>query len=654
MGERFISRCDDTFLQQLPAMSTLQSAGPRRTGSPGRSASGGAAEKPVEIDYLVNPEAYFEKLQQLKTYAEAVRKQDSDQEKTLMEYLPVNEKFNLNKEGKVIARWQERQRDWERIQAKIQRRLTSKVKKPLMMATADEFRARMEEYDLLQAAIPLKDRFSSSSWQVMLRGGGPIRVAVGHIFSGIECEVDLELPHPKMVRKPKPMTAVSKNDTFVDQSATYLSQKKKYQDSIREIRPHDLTYSEAGNLVMKSVNLFNWAKDSSAQYYAAQRSQMEADVISVAEVSAKMSGAQLDADSVGESANSMHGGDMMGSKIDFLSPKEVIFDSISAKSCTKSVSFRNSGSTAITYNWRHVPVPSAVRNDTSNATLNGVLNAKGTDEGALRARTLSKNRESFFCLRESGVILPEEAVSTAFVFQSCASGGSFSSDWILEFNPEQTSVYQVGENGSSAPGAVDSLSPPPMTVGSLTMRLKGHTITLDESSSKRAVLSQFLDQCAITAVARDIVFSCLRRVRDPVRLNDLQNRQIAHFRRTNAALLDALSARFTTMLPLFITPDRLDMFLALSQNACASIASIKALLAERRAQYAALPAASQHAGVDTSAVDLSNPLQVTTQLQQSIRAILFPEEVIVSLCVALCWSCFSPLNVHHAGIYITR
>jgi hypothetical protein len=379
----------------------------------------------------------------------------------------------------------------------------------------------MEEYDLLQAAIPLKDRFSSSSWQVMLRGGGPIRVAVGHIFSGIECEVDLELPRPKMVRKPKPMTAVSKNDTFVDQSATYLSQKKKYHESMKEIRPHDLTYAEAGNLVMKSVNLFNWAKESSAQYYAAQRSQMEADVISVAEVSAKMSGAMLDADSVGESLNSAHGGDMMGSKIDFLSPKEVIFDSISAKTCTKTVSFRNSGSTAVTYNWRHVPVSSAVRNDTSNTTL-------------------------------------------------------------------------------------------------------------DESSSKREVLSQFLDQGAVTAVARDIVFSCLRRVRDPVRLPDLQNRQIAHFRRTNAALLDALSARFTTMLPLFITPDRLDMFLALSQSACVAIASIKAVLAERRAQYAALPAASQQAGVDTSAVDMSNALEVTAQLQQSIRAVLFPEDVIVS------------------------
>ena len=629
--------------------STLNSPNPRRTGSPGRSSGNLSDAKPVEIDYRENPEAYYSKLELLKTHAETTRKHDLDQEKTLMEYLPVNEKFNLNKEGKVIARWQERQRDWERIQAKIQRRLTSKVQKPLMMATADEYRARMEEYDLLQAAVPLKDRFSSSSWQVMLRGGGPIRVAVGHIFSGIECEVDLELPRPKMVRKPKPMQTVSKNDTFVDQSATYLAKKRRYNETIKEIRPHDLTYAEAGHLVIKSTNLFNWAKESSAKYYSEQLLlQEEAEGVSaedtVVEVSAKLAGlttaaADIATESVVGATPSFLG-ETMGAKVDFQSSKEVIFDCLEDSSCTKHVAFHNCGSVALTYTWRRVPLSSSIRNNKENTSLNGVLNAKGCDDGALRVRELSRNRECFFCLRETGLLLPEETASTAFVFQSCAGGGSFSSDWILEFYPEETAIYQAGGAGGGSAGnaspkpaaaaAVDVNAPSaPMSVGTVVMRLKGHCLREDESSSKRAALAGFLDQAAVSAMARDLVYSCLRRVRDPVRLTDLQNRQISHFRRMNAALLESLSARFACMLPVFVTPERLDMFAQLFQQASAAIDTIKAVLSERRSEYSALPATSQLPDIDISAVDKSNPLTMTVTEQQRIRSVLFPEEHIV-------------------------
>lgn len=616
--------------------STLNTPVPRRTGSALRS-GGSGAEKVVEVDYLNSSDAYFEKLQQLNIHAETVRKHDIEQERKLIEYLPVNEKFNLNKEGKVIARWQERQRDWEKIQAKIKRRLTSKVQKPLMMATTDEYRARMEEYDLLQASIPLKDRFSSSSWQVTLRGGGPIRVAVGHIFSGIECEIDTELPRPKMVRKPKPMQAVGKNDTFVDQSQTYLSQTKKYQETIKDIRPHSLTYSEAAHLVVKSENLFKWARESSAQYYHERKAAELGDTAAIGDATvAQGSGAVLEksVDTLPGLPTAMGASVVVadtpvaatGSKIDFLSAKEVIFDCLDGQNCTKTVSFRNGGATAISYHWRRVPVLSSVTKDADPSRLNGVLSKKGTDEGALRSRVLSRNRECFFCLRESGAILPDETIATSFVFKSCTGGGSFSSEWILEFNPEETVV----SNGATTEGSSGAASP--LGIGAVAVRLKGHCITLDESASKRAELSHFLDQSAITAVARDIVFSCLRRVRDPVRLKDLQNRQIAYFRRINAALLDGLSARFTTMLPLFITPERLELFVTLNHSASVAVEAVKHTLLERRAQYAALPVAAdgQSQEGEASPVDETNPLHLSPEQAQHIRSVLFPENLIVS------------------------
>ena len=116
-------------------------------------------------------------------YYYQVRLQETQQEQTLMEYLPVNERFSLNKEGKVLSRWQERQKDWEKIQANIAKRIGVPETKPLMMTTTDDYREKLEQFDLLQAAIPLEDRFSEP-WQMTLRGGGPVRASVGHMFSG--------------------------------------------------------------------------------------------------------------------------------------------------------------------------------------------------------------------------------------------------------------------------------------------------------------------------------------------------------------------------------------------------------------------------------------------------------------------------------------
>ena len=601
----------------------------------------------MEIDYQNNAEAYFSKLSLMHTNAETIRKQDLEQTKTLMEYLPINDKFNLNKEGKVIARWQERQRDWERIQSKIQRKLTSKIQKPLMMATTDEYRARMEEYDLLQAAIPLKDRISSTSWQVMLRGGGPYRVAVGHIFSGIECEVDMELPKPKMVRKPKPMQAVGKNDTFLDQTSNYLSKVKKYEHTMKEIRPHNLTYGEAGNLVLKSSNLFTWAKESSAKFFEEKAAAEGMATLSLHDVSAGSAMHKGGLPTIPEMSESVvvgptpsFHGDTLGPKIDFLSSKEVIFDAVDDRACTRTLAFRNTGSVAVAYKWCKVPVPSSVSNSTDNTTLNGILNAKGVDGGALRARNLSKNRDCFFCMKESGQILPDETISTTFTFKSCTGGGSFHSEWILEFHPDETAIFQVGNTGTGGSGvgglsshSVDgsvAAASPPMCVGSIVLQLKGHSLSYDENVGKRAHLEHFLDQGAITAVARDVVFSCLRRVRDPVRLKDLQNRQIALFRRANAGLLNNLSARYTHMLPLFVTPERLDMFVALYQHVARAVTQIRSTLAERRAQYAALPKAVRDVSIDVNAVDQTNPLDLNAGQISCLREAVFPEEIIVS------------------------
>ena len=303
-------------MSRLGSRSGRSSAG---RSSAGRSESEDSEKEPV--DFSKDSQAYFASLQRQSDNADKTRAEEKDQEKTLMEYLPVNERFSLNKEGKVLARWQERQRDWDRIQSQLTRRLASKVKRPLMMSTTDEYRTRMEEYDLIQAAMPVKDRYSDNSWQVLLRGGGPIRVPVGHIFSGIECEVDMELPHPKMVRKPKPPQNVLKNDTFLEQTDAYVQKKTKYEQSMREIRPHTMTYQDAGAVVVRSKSLFKWAKESSEAYF---KEQEELQRLSLIE---EESQAHL-SDEHQASTNSLQGESAEGPKIEFQSPREVVFDAL--------------------------------------------------------------------------------------------------------------------------------------------------------------------------------------------------------------------------------------------------------------------------------------------------------------------------------------
>jgi hypothetical protein len=138
-------------------------------------------------NYKENPDRYFSELDELTHHAAKVRLEETKMETTLLEYLPVNERFNMNKEAAILSRWEKRQQDWENIQNNLSKKLGIE-NRPLMMTTADEFRSRAEEYDLIQAAIPVKDRYAGEAWKLTLRGGGPIRVPIGHIFSGLECE----------------------------------------------------------------------------------------------------------------------------------------------------------------------------------------------------------------------------------------------------------------------------------------------------------------------------------------------------------------------------------------------------------------------------------------------------------------------------------
>eukprot|EP01035_Chromulina_nebulosa_P026657 gene26657-34927_t len=574
-----------------------------------------------------NSDLYFSTLEKIQKNAKKVRLEETQQEQTLLEYLPVNERFSLNKEGKVLSRWQERQKDWEKIQANISRRIGIPETKPLMMATTDDYREKLEQFDLLQAAIPLEDRFVEP-WQMTLRGGGPVRASVGHMFSGLECIFSMNPPKPKMILKPKSVKfAGMKTSTFLEQSEAFNAKKSLYIKNIQDLRPHTINANAAHALVARSVDLFKWAKESSSAFYKELREPVlsvinEEDSLSMSE--------RLDGD---RSVT----GTSTTPKIEFITHREVVFQTKPGENSFQIVSFKNTGSVAISFVWKkNHPQPkedSALVSGTSSGSLKAdpkkpvhlhdVLASKGTDGGSLRKHLLNSARESFFCLKESGVILPSETISTQFMFSSRAGDGVFNDSWILTFQPSDTIIsFHTGESSSF-------LSRANSCVGSFIVSLRGICCAPDVSVHKRENLTHFIEKCTADSMAFDIIQSCMKRVRKAVRQSTLEQRQIDLFRNLNATLLDSFSENFGSLSPLFITPERLNQFAILFARASKLYNKTKYMLnfltTELNSKDMCTAQRIEYGNFPISASS-DSPFFVGPQILAVTRAILFPEE----------------------------
>lgn len=512
----------------------------------------------------MDSDIYFGTLQSLRAHASKLRKKDDAEEKRLVDYLPVNERIEIERENKVLTKWQERQRDWERIEQRINKKLSSKVARPLMMTVTDEYRSKMEEYDLIQASIPLKERYGESAWQMTLRGGGPITVAIGHIFSGLECEIDPHVPKPKMVRKPKPSTAVWKNDTFLEESENLTSKRKKYEKHMQEIRPHTMTYRDAGNLVVRSVDLFQWAEESSLEYVNKKREEelarLEEEMEAIRSLEASHHSEEL--------TKPDH------PQLVFLSQTEVVLETQIGKRVHQTVSFKNTGPVVLYYRWKKMSGGKRNyqdKNGSKSKSLDSILDVKGVHDSELRAHVLEKQRDKFFCFRDCGEILPSEVISTEFVFDSDI-GGVYRSNWILQFIPEETkitvsdigeeseqnSVHFSDERSEKAGSQVSSYSK--ALSGSLGITLRGHCVIPDESMTNRSYLSSHITYQTEVTEIQDIIYAIVRRVRDPIRLSDLLARQRDLFSTHNEAVYQSFFPQTSKRIfaPWKITNDRIE------------------------------------------------------------------------------------------------
>lgn len=565
----------------------------------------------VKLDPKIHPGLYLESLQKLKMKAAKLREKELEKETKLIQYLPVNERFDLNKEGKVLAMWQERQKKWAQIQKSLAKRVGGTTES-LMMNTGDEFRARNEEYDVLQAAIPVHERFGSESWKMMLRGGTERSVSIGHVFSGLSCPISIKSTIPAIIRKPRVSGQLKKGNTFIDPTPSLLKRQKQLQKTLQSLRPHSLGPSEVEGFIISSQNLFDWAIQSSEKYF-----QEKQDLASPS--------AQI-VTSTDEKAPSVVE-EYSGPEITFLSPRNILFHGLQGETVNQTITFKNTGSSALTFIWKSVP-------EKELHEPSDVAQVMCSRNEQPRAHILSRERSPFFCSHPSGQILPGDTIETVFSFCSKGSGGNFFETWILDTSPRaviqypptfsKPSLSDVNQTTSRSQSSV----PLPSTV---YVKLKGHSYTLDEGYHRRESVLNNLEKGSLLGNMIDQTYLMIRKVRQPVTKLELSNRKIRLFQAINETILRSFSPLFEQTENIKLTPVRLDSFIQLWSDV-ALFGDTVAALFEEKLQLLIKSESRNLSGISRTNFDeISLFLPLSRAPQAEIRNSLFPENTIVMM-----------------------
>lgn len=552
-----------------------------RFGTRGRSSPVSASNIPEEENVTESPDRYLESLSKQQRNATKIQSRDVEKEASLLQYLPVNERFSHNKEEKVLLRWQERQKEWEKIEAEVSYKIGASNNHALLMGTTEEFRAKKEEYDLLQAAIPLKDRFGPNSWSMTLRGGCPRTVTIGHIFSGLECEVDKLPPKPYTVRKPLPGKKFKTGTTFLEETASFLEKKKRLTKEISAIRPHDISFDDAASMVIHCEDLFDWAINSTQEHFGNMKASSTQDVVDllVDDISKSQSEEMLDCKGI--------------SQVDIVT-SNVVMSTITKKSVVKKISIKNTGTTVVFFQLKRycasdentlIPQDASSSNSNhrksvtissssqslakSNSDLEGhssdlcqVLDAYCKNKPN-RERSLRDKRHMFYCVNPDGKLFPQQSVDLYVTFFP-EFGGIFRERWDLVCTPRARVNIKL-EDGVKVPSSVShdpcvssSSNDGEYRMSPVPLMMAAHVFEEDETIHSRVDLKSALSHSTLECMIKDEFSKCLFRVRDSIRPEDLVQRKIDLFCKLNQPLLDEISGKYGTAMSFDVSIDRID------------------------------------------------------------------------------------------------
>lgn len=538
----------------------------------------------VFADPTFDSESYMAILKSRQKKATQAMRMERERSASLQNSLSTLERFDQKRDRKVLALWQERQRVWERVQRGIRAQLKNR-EQPLLMESTDEYRARLEEFDTLQLAKLPHERFGQNAWEMDLRQGGMKHVTKGHAFSGLESRIKFELKEPLVVRKPGQGRAMKTDFLTTKFSPALAETRSQIQETLRRVRPHGISLAEADHLVVFSKDLFEWAIDSSTHFFSEEASVVSRQDEELEALSARSDHAELD-----EKLS-----------IRFHSLCDIVLSCLEGSSATYMASFTNIGSTAVAYSWRKLIAGRSKDTEESFGPVQQMFRERDRDEKP-RSHLLSKERQSIFCLNHKGFALPGETIRTEFVFQSKERIGVIAERWMLETTPPSKIHLD------------DRTAMVPVPMQGLQIVIRGHSSTYDASVTLRSTIINSLEYRTVQSFFEEVVYSCVRRVRVPLRVPELNRRKLDLFQTTNAKL-------FLDLQPTYITLDRVASFFEAYDEVAQFIGEVEGSREALRKE------------VDPHVVYATESILDEVGMRQrtlSNRSILFPENTLVS------------------------
>jgi len=495
------------------------------------------------------------KLKVLLTQKEEVLEDEMRQEEAQTNLLLPGDQITAGRDTKVMARWQERQRDWERLQQNIALKMGKDPAK-MMMAGNNEFRERLEEYQTVLASVPLHDRNIGAMWEMSLRNGGTRLVPIGNIFSGLFCPLRADVPLPKVIRRPALPTPPSGGAKTWRDDNTLQAKKRLLRRHLKEVRPYEISPSAVGGLVVVGHDLLQWAHDSSRDYFAAQDGKLAGGAFSASVISCdgekggdgafpprSLSGASVAGGSTAGASEDV--GELVRGPRIHLGPSPYLLLEAGVKEAVEgALLLHNQGSSTLFYEWTRIEIdiPSLVA-VSKRRTAEGAI---PSDPSARFAISKDAAESRFLCQNASGVLMPGENKATVFAFES-STPGSFSETWRLKVTP---------------PAAVlgDLI---PSDDGLVAVSLLGAAMTIDTNEHRRMQIRQDLEKNVTHADLEQLVTEVVRDVRTPIREDAVRGKEKARFESSNVAaglnytppIFDALSSLWTKVNELVLRED---------------------------------------------------------------------------------------------------
>lgn len=351
-----------------------------------------------------------------------------------------------------------------------------KTNRPPCMFSGDEFREKVEEYELIEKAMPREEKYRDNLWFMSLRDSWARFIPLGSIFSGLFCVVREKSLSEKaftVVRNPQQKSMVNTKlqhtmarDGTLHQFHTRAGpesvpksswvnmdgiwqKERKLRHNVKELLPFRV---DTEGLMVTGSN----GVDSELP---CSEDEMELEeVVSATAASVKTSKSKKNKKELVE--------DRSGPALELQDPN-IAFDSSPDKVATQTVCVVNSGTTAVHYRWEKIEKESKL---------------------GLPLRGIDPPGGGFWCCDEKGVLQPGTGLEFPFAFKSHLCG-----------------IYTATFRMLTVPQMPDSVAP-------LVVSMRGVVTAPDEHAVKRALLEQHLEHNSVLHGIQDVLMEAIRRV----------------------------------------------------------------------------------------------------------------------------------------------